>query len=128
FVDFFADYPFSDDLELSLVIAANKIWAGDGAPTSGTAIQGLVSLRIGVIGPYAQIEYFDSSAAYVGRGNTAGNLTTDRGGVSWYVLQHVYKISAEIAFQQREKAGETVDGTLIPANHWVGTLQVQASF
>ena len=128
FADIFADFPFSDDLELSLDVAANKIWAGDGAAVSGLAIQGLVSMRFGVIGPYFQIEWFNSDAAYVGRGNTAGDLTTYRGGFSWYLLQHTYKISAEIAFQQKERAGETVDGTLIPANHWVGTLQFQASF
>ena len=44
------------------------------------------------------------------------------------MLQHTYKISAEIAFQNREKAGETVDGQAIPPNHWVGTLQFQATF
>jgi hypothetical protein len=128
FVDVFADIPFSDDLELSIDIAANKIWAGDDTPQSGTAVQGLVSMRFGIIGPYAQIEYFDSAAPYVGKGNTAGNLTTYRGGLSVYVLQHTYKISAEFAYQQKEKAGDTVDGAVVPPNHWVGTLQFQASF
>jgi hypothetical protein len=128
FVDVFADIPFNENTELSVDVAANKIWAGDGAPTSGLAIQGLVSIRFGVIGPYGQVEWFNSDAAYVGKGNTAGDLTTYRGGLSWYILQHTYKISAEIAFQNREKAGETVDGTAIPKNHWVGTLQFQASF
>jgi len=127
-VDFFGDIPFSDDLELSVDIAAAKIWAGDNTPQSGTAVQGLVSVRIGVIGPYAQIEYFDSATQYVGRGNTTGNLTTYRGGIAWYVLQHTYKVSAEFAYQQKEKANQTIDGTLIPPNHWVGTLQVQAGF
>ena len=126
--DLFADIPFSEDLELSIDVAVAKIWAGDDTPQSGLAIQGLVSMRFGVIGPYAQIEYFDSATTYVGRGNTAGNLTTYRGGFSWYVYQHTYKISAEIAFQNREQAGNTVDGTAIPPNHWVGTLQFQASF
>src|SRR5262245_52953327 len=97
FVDFFADIPFNENLELSIDVAANKIWAGDGAPQSGLAIQGMASIRIGVIGPYAQVEWFNSDAAYVGRGNLAGDLTTYRGGLSWYVLQHTYKISAEIA-------------------------------
>jgi hypothetical protein len=128
FADVFADIPFSEDLELSVDIAANKIWAGSGAPTSGTAIQGLISLRFGIFGPYFQMEYFNSDAAYVGRGNTAGDVTTYRGGFSLYVYQHIYKISAEVAFQNKEKAGETVDGTLVPANHWVGTLQFQAGF
>jgi hypothetical protein len=128
FVDFFADIPFSETTELSVEVAANKIWAGDGAPQSGLAIQGMVGIRFGVIEPYGQVEWFNSDAAYVGRGNTAGDLTTYRGGLSWYLLQHTYKISAEIAFQNREKAGETVDGAAIPPNHWVGTLQVQASF
>jgi len=128
FVDLFADIPFSETTELSVEVAANKIWAGDGAPQSGLAIQGMASIRFGVIGPYAQVEWFNSDAAYVGRGNTAGDLTTYRGGLSWYVLQHTYKISAEIAFQHRERAGETVDGAAIPPNHWVGTLQFQAGF
>jgi hypothetical protein len=128
FVDVFADIPFSEDLELSLDVAANKIWAGSGAATSGTAIQGLITMRFGIIGPYFQMEWFNSDAAYVGRGNTAGDVTTYRGGLSLYVYQHIYKISAEVAFQNKEKAGETVDGTLVPANHWVGTLQFQAGF
>src|SRR5262249_1616707 len=125
-VDFFADIPFSDDLELSVDIALNKIWAGTDTPQSGLSIQGLASMRFGVIGPFVQIEYFDSATKYVGQGNTAGNLTTYRGGFSWYVLQHTYKISAEIAFQQKEQAGSTIDNTPIPPNHWVGTLQFQA--
>ncbi|HEY1334635.1 MAG TPA: porin, partial [Myxococcaceae bacterium] len=127
-VDFFGDIPFSEDLELSIDVAAAKVWAGTNTPQSGTAIQGLVSMRFGVIGPYAQVEWFNSDAQYVGRGNTAGDVTTYRGGFSWYITQHTYKISAEIAFQNKEKAGETVDGTLVPANHWVGTLQFQAGF
>ena len=126
--DIFADIPFSPDLELSAEVLATRVWAGDGAAQSGFGIFGLVSMRFGVIGPYVQIEWFNSDAAYVGRGNTTGDLTTYRGGFSWYVLQHVYKITAEIAFQNKERAGETVDGTLVPANHWVGTLQFQASF
>ena len=128
FVDIFADIPFSDDLELSVDVAANKIWAGTNTPQSGLAIQGLVSLRIGVIGPYVQVEWFNSDAQYVGKGNTAGDIKTYRGGLSWYVYQHIYKISAEVAFQDKEQAGNTVDGTLVPANHWVGTLQFQAGF
>jgi hypothetical protein len=129
FVDFFADIPFNENTELSVEVAANKIWAGDGAAASGLAIQGMVGIRFGVIEPYGQVEWFNSDAAYVGLGNlTGGDLTTYRGGLSWYLLQHTYKISAEIAFQNREKAGETIDGGKIPPNHWVGTLQVQASF
>jgi hypothetical protein len=128
FVDVFADIPFSDDLELSLDVAANKIWAGTNTPQSGTAIQGLVTMRFGIIGPYFQLEWFNSEAPYVGKGNTAGDVTTYRGGLSVYVYQHIYKISAEIAFQNKEQAGNTVDGQLVPPNHWVGTLQFQAGF
>jgi hypothetical protein len=127
-VDFFGDIPFSSDLELSLDVAFAKIWAGINTPQSGYAIQGLVSLRFGVIGPYFQMEYFNSEAQYVGKGNTAGDIKTYRGGISWYIYQHIYKISAEIAFQDKEQAGNTVDGQLVPANHWVGTLQFQAGF
>lgn len=126
--DIFADIPFSEDVELSADIAFAKIWAGTNTPQSGFAVQGLLSLRFGVFGPYFQMEYFNSDAQYVGRGNTAGDLTTYRGGLSLYLLQHTYKISAEVAFQNKEGAGETRDGTLIPPNHWVGTLQFQASF
>ena len=126
--DLFASIPFSSDLELSLEVLATRVWAGDGAPQSGFGIFGLVSMRFGVFGPYAQVEWFNSDAAYVGRGNTTGDLTTYRGGFSWYIEKHVYKITAEIAFQKKEKAGETIDTTLIPPNHWVGTLQFQVSF
>ncbi|HZX43601.1 MAG TPA: hypothetical protein VFE93_17315, partial [Myxococcaceae bacterium] len=126
--DIFADWPFSEDVELTLDLAFAKIWAGDDTPQSGTAIQGLLSLRFGIIGPYFQMEYFDSATTYVGRGSTVGNVTTYRGGLSLYVVQHTYKISAEFAYQQKEKANETIDGTLIPPNHWVGTLQFQAGF
>jgi len=128
FADAFADIPFSESTELSFEFAANKIWAGDGAAASGLALQGLLSVRFGIIGPYFQMEYFNSDAAYFVLFNTAGDVTTYRGGLSLYVLQHTYKISAEVAFQNKEKAGETVDGTLVPANHWVGTLQFQAGF
>jgi len=126
--DIFADIPFSENVELSFDLAFAKIWAGDNTPQSGTAIQGLLSMRFGIFGPYFQMEYFDSAAQYVGRGNTAGNVTTYRGGFSLYVVQHTYKISAEVAFQDKEQAGNTIDGTAIPPNHWVGTLQFQASF
>ena len=126
--DFFADIPFNPDLELSFEVLATRVWAGDGAPQSGFGVFGVLSLRFRVIGPYVQIEWFNSDAAYVGRGNTTGDLTTYRGGLSWYVHQNVYKITAEIAFQNKERAGETVDGTAIPTNHWVGTLQFQAAF
>jgi hypothetical protein len=128
FADVFADIPLSESTELSAEVSAHKIWAGENTPQSGLAIQGMVTVRFGVIGPYGQVEWFNSDAQYVGRGNTAGDLTTYRGGLSWYVLQHTYKISAEIAFQNRERAGETVDGQAIAPNHWVGTLQIQAGF
>ena len=127
-VDVFASIPFGDDIELSVDVAGTKIWAGTNTPQSGTSVQGLASIRFGVIGPYVQIEWFNSEAQYVGKGNLVGDLTTYRGGLSWYVYQHTYKISAEIAFQNKEQAGNTVDGTLVPENHWVGTLQFQASF
>ena len=126
--DIFADIPFSESTELSVELAFNKIWAGTNTPQSGISIQGLASIRFGIIGPYFQMEWFNSDAQYVGRGNIAGDVTTYRGGLSLYVLQHTYKISAEVAFQDKEQAGNTVDGTLVPANHWVGTLQFQASF
>jgi hypothetical protein len=126
--DFFADIPFSQDLELSLEVLATRVWAGDGAAQSGFGVFGLVSMRFGVFGPYAQVEWFNSDAAYLGRGNTTGDITTYRGGFSWYIEKHTYKITAEIAFQNKEKAGETIDGTPIPPNHWVGTLQFQVTF
>ena len=128
FADVFADIPFSESTELSFDLGVTKVWAGENTPQSGLAVQGLLSFRFGIIGPYFQMEWFNSDAQYVGRGNTTGDVTTYRGGLSLYVLQHTYKISAEIAFQDKEKAGETVDGTLVPANHWVGTLQFQAAF
>ena len=126
--DIFADIPFSDDLELSVDVAFTKIWAGTDTPQSGTAIQGMAAMRFGVIAPYVQIEWWNSDVKYVGRGSTTGDLKTYRGGLSWFILQHTYKISAEIAFQDKEQAGNTVDGTAIAPNHWVGTLQFQAGF
>jgi hypothetical protein len=45
-----------------------------------------------------------------------------------YLLQNTYKVSAEIAFQDKEKAGETVNNTPIPPNQWMGTLQFSAAF
>jgi len=141
--DIFADIPFSSDLELSVEGLFTKVWNGDNAPTSGWGASGVVTMRFGVIGPYFQIETFQSDSNYVGftrvgtttTANTAGDLTTYRGGVSWYVYQHTYKVSAEIAFQSKENAGVTTSvgtpavaiGTITP-NHWVGTLQFQAVF
>ena len=116
---------------------------GDNAPTSGWGASGVVTMRFGVIGPYFQIETFQSDSNYVGftrvgtttTANTAGDLTTYRGGVSWYVYQHTYKVSAEIAFQSKENAGVTTSvGTpavaigTIGENQWVGTLQFQVVF
>ncbi|HET9300346.1 MAG TPA: porin [Candidatus Polarisedimenticolaceae bacterium] len=134
YADLFADIPFSPDLELVVEAEFSKVWAGSNTNSSGTAINGLAALRFGVIAPYFQIEWFNSDVQYVGAGNAGtqaapvGDLTTYRGGLSWFLLQHTYKISAEIAFQNREKGGETVDGASIPKNHWVGTLQFQAGF
>jgi len=126
--DVFADIPFSEDLELSVDAQFTRVWAGTNTPQSGYGIFGLVSMRFGIFGPYFQFEYFNSDAQYVGRGNTTGDIKTYRGGFSLYVVQHTYKVSAEIAFQDKEQAGNTVDGTAVPPNHWVGTLQFQVVF
>jgi Phosphate-selective porin O and P len=139
--DAFADIPFSPDVELSLEVLFSKIDNGTNAPTSGWGISGMVSLRFGIFGPYFQYENFQSDSAYVGFTKvgaapavafTAGNIATYRGGFSLYILQHTYKISAEIAFQDKENAGVVTSvGTpaaaigTVPANHWVGTLQFQ---
>jgi hypothetical protein len=142
--DAFADIPFSSDVELSLDVLFSKIDNGTNAPTSGWAISGLVSLRFGIFGPYFQYENFQSDSAYVGFTKVgaapavafpAGNLVTYRGGFSLYITQHTYKISAEVAFQDKENAGVVTSvGTpaaaigTVPPNHWVGTLQFQAVF
>jgi hypothetical protein len=140
YADVFADIPFPGDLELSADLQYNRVFAGVGTPQSGWGLFGMLSLRIGVIGPYVQIERFNSQTNYVGRtvtgvapatvttNNFAGDITTYRGGLSYYIEKHTYKISAEIAFQDKEAAGFTVNGGLVPANHWVGTLQFQAGF
>src|SRR5262249_32699523 len=98
--DVFVDWPFSSDLELSVEGLFTKVWNGDGAPTTGYGVSAMASLRFGVIGPYFQFETFQSDAAYVGftrvgtttTAFTAGDIKTYRGGLSWYVLQHTYKI------------------------------------
>jgi hypothetical protein len=145
-VDAFADIPFSEDVELSVEALFNKIDNGENAPASGWGVSGMISLRFGIFGPYFQIETFQSDAQYVGFTRTtptgtviaaaAGDITTYRGGFSLYVYQHIYKISAEVAFQDKENAGVVTAnptpggaplGTVAP-NHWVGTLQFQAAF
>jgi hypothetical protein len=134
--DIFVDIPFAGDIELSVDVLGTKVWAGKDTPQSGFGVFGLASLRFGVIGVYGQIEYFNSDAKYVGTttiGTTktnffAGDNRTYRGGVNWYIEKHTYKISGEIAFQDKEEAGNTVGTGLVPKNHWVGTLQFQVAF
>jgi hypothetical protein len=143
-VDAFADIPFSSDVELSVEALFSKIDNGTNAPTSGWAISGMLSLRFGIFGPYFQYENFQSDSAYVGftkvgagatTAFTAGNIATYRGGFSLYLYQHTYKISAEVAFQDKENAGVVTSvGTpavaigTVPENVWVGTLQFQVVF
>ncbi len=145
-VDFFMDVPFGNDMELSLDVVGQLVKAGDGAPQSGKSVNGIVSFRFGPIAPSFQMEWFDSDSNYVGfttRGHDAppgtrrANVTTYRGGLTWYLSKHNYKISAEIAFQDKENAGAwprtlgppaTVTIGTVPTNHWVGTLQFQSYF
>jgi hypothetical protein len=123
--DIFMDIPFSADVELSFEVLGTKVWAGTDTPQSGWGVFGLVSLRFGVIGPYAQIEYFKPDAAVVSSTQRVGINRTYRFGLDWYIEKHTYKISAEGAFQARQGAG-TITG--IAENHWLGTLQFQAAF
>jgi len=147
--DFFADIPFGSDVELSTNLQFTHVIAGDdtGSPVqSGIGFFGMLSVRVGIFGPYFQFEYFKPTKEFVTilkDGATGalttypGNLATYRAGFSLYLSQHTYKISAEVAFQDRERAGETVTfasaspppaSATFPANHWVGTLQFQAAF
>ena len=126
--DVFADIPFSEDIELSADVLFAKYWIGDNAVPSGTDLEALVHLRFGVLGIYGQFEWFDSEAKYVGKGNAVGDLKYYRFGLNYWVLQHIYKITAEFSIKDAEQAGNTVDGVLIPANQWQFILQFQASF
>jgi hypothetical protein len=126
--DVFADIPFSADLELSADVLFQKYFIGDGAVPSGNDLYGFVHLRFGQFGIYGQFEWFDSETKYVGKGNTLGDLKVYRGGLNWFVYQHVYKITAEVSFQDKEQAGNTVDATAVPPNVWTAILQFQATF
>jgi len=150
--DLFASVPFGSDVEVSLDVLGSLVQAGTNTPESGWGVQGLLSLRFGWFGPYFQMEYFNSDTQYVGRSSVAptgtqtaaqtrtyavGDFTTYRGGFSVYVEKHVYKISAEVAYTDRQNAGQNdaaVGGTggtsapIIPNNRWVGTLQFQVNF
>lgn len=142
--DIFADVPFGNDMEISLDALGQIVKAGDNTPQSGWSINAVLAFRFGPISPYGQIEYFNSDSQYVGftkvgagatTAFTSGDFITYRGGLVWYAHKHNYKISAEIAFQDRQNAGVTTSvGTppaaigTVPFNHWVGTLQFQAYF
>jgi len=126
--DLFADIPFGTDLELSADVLFMKYFVGDGAVQSGNDLQALLSLRYGQFGVFGQFEWFDSEAKYVGKGNAIGDLRYYRFGLNYWVLQHIYKVTAEFSIKDAEQAGNTVDGTLIPANQWQFILQFQASF
>jgi len=126
--DAFADVPLSETLELSAEVLFAKYFVGDDSVQSGNDLEALVHLRFGDFGVYGQFEWFDSDTKYVGKGSTAGDTKTYRGGLNWFVLQHTYKVSAEISFQDKEGAGTTVDNTAIPANQWQFLLQFQANF
>jgi hypothetical protein len=126
--DVFADIPFSSDLELSADVLFAKYFIGDNALQSGNDLYALVHMRFGQFGIYGQIDWFDSETKYVGKGSTAGDITVYRGGINWFVLQHTYKITAEVSFQNKEQAGNTVDGTAVPPNQWTAILQFQATF
>jgi hypothetical protein len=155
--DIFFDFPFSKDVELSVDALFTKVWAGDettpttgnpfNSPANGYGVFAALALRFGVIAPFGQIEWFQSDAAYLGRTvtgtppvttvNSTGDVKTYRFGLNWYLLKNTYKISAEMSFQARQKAGATdasVGGTppfttpVITDNHWLGTLQASVVF
>ena len=126
--DLFADIPFSEDLELSADVLFAKYFIGDNAVPSGNDLEALVHFRFGVLGIYGAFEWFDSETKYVGKGNTLGDQKIYRAGVNWFVLQHIYKVSAEVSFQDKEQAGNTVDGTAVPKNVWQFILQSQVNF
>jgi hypothetical protein len=126
--DIFADIPFSADLELSADVLFQKYFMGDGAIQSGNDLYGLIHMRFGMFGIYGQFEWFDSEAKYVGRGNAVGDLKNYRFGLNYFVLQHIYKITAEFSIQDKEQAGNTVDAAVIPANQWQFVMQFQATF
>jgi len=128
--DIFADIPFSSDLELGVEFLFSKYFVGDNTVQSGNEYQGLVGLRFGVFSIFGAIDYFNSETQFVGAGFTTGDFKYYRGGVNYYLQQNTYKITAEIAFQDRENAGlKAANGTtVITDNHWVGTLQFQVGF
>jgi hypothetical protein len=126
--DIFADIPFSADLELSVEVLFQKYFVGDGAVQSGNDLETLLHFRLGSFGIYGQFEWFDSEAKYVGRGNAVGDLKNYRFGLNYFVLQHIYKITAEFSIQDKEQAGNTVDAAVIPANQWQFVMQFQATF
>ncbi len=147
--DLFADIPFGNDMEFSLDLLGQLVKAGDAVPQSGFGINALATVRFGPIAPYVGVEYFNSDTAYVGftrttatgttSAFTAGDITTYRGGLVYYFAKHNYKISAEMAFQSKENAGNVTTATYppsttavtlgtVPPNHWTGTLQFQAYF
>ncbi len=116
--DVFADIPFSDDLELSVDIAAWRIWAGSDSNLSKKQLDALVSMRFGVIGPFVAFDWAIPDG-FVYSGNAAGGWTRAyHGGLSWYVLQNTYKVTAEFIYADRE-VGNT---------QWQGFLQFQVGF
>jgi hypothetical protein len=128
--DIFANFPFSADLELSAEFLFSKYFVGDNTVQSGQEYQGLLAMRFGVFGIFGAIDYFNSETQFVGPGATTGDYKYYRAGLNYYLLQNIYKITAEIAFQDRENAGlKAANGTtVITDNHWVGTLQFQVGF
>jgi hypothetical protein len=126
--DAFADIPFGEDFELSAEALFSNFWAGTNTVQSGFEIQGLLALRYGIFGIFAQIDYFNSQTQYVGAGSLVGDRTIYAGGLNWYIYQNVYKMTAEFTYATREAAGTTVNGAAIPPNFWAGILQFQVAF
>jgi Phosphate-selective porin O and P len=142
--DVFLDLPLPGDQELSFEAALLKFEAGsqsayfvpaDGATAAnsfganaGIGAYGHIAYRIGVIAPVFAVEWFNSDNKNVTSVNP-GNLNTYRFGLNWYVEKHVFNVKAEVALQDKERAGENgTDGKPIPGNQWQLTLQAQVAF
>jgi hypothetical protein len=153
FADLFLSLPFGDNEFVLEGGWVRTVYAGNGAPISSASAAGLnlrnnagngfyghIGIRFGPIMPTFALETYNSNLAeanvtsttlsFLGApaGGRVGDLTTYKIGLNIFPEKNTFKITLELALQNKQAADATVSGpppVTIYGNQWTGTAQFQ---